>query len=193
MRITNEQIAAEIADLTAEADRMVASAKVLFLESAKLKAQAEHFKRLLELRTQAEHHPNLTSYILIGFVRESDENGTLFCAVTWKGRTASPSNVQILLTPDWMKILPNDTSGYVNDLLKDWANLLPTEPETIIVMVADLSVGPIRTMDQGMMHEERVSILIRQKLGDVLHFPSSVPPIKQQSHSEVPGNFLTKH
>jgi hypothetical protein len=40
-------------------------------------------------------------------------------------------------------------------------------------MVADLSSGPIRTVDQGTMNEARVSLLIQQKLGEVVRFPSS--------------------
>jgi hypothetical protein len=171
VKITNEQIAAEIEDLASEADRLVASAKALFLEAAKLKAQADHFRRLLELRTQAERHPGLTSYVLLGFVRENEEPPIPFCAVTWKASVAAPQDVRILLTSDWMKVLPADVFTYFNELLKDWERLLQTQPETVLAMVADLSVGPIRTVDQGTMHEERVSILIQQKLGKVLRFP----------------------
>lgn len=173
MKITNEQIAEEIADLTSEADRWVTSAKALFIEAAKLRAQADHFRRLLELRTQSEHHPGLTSYVLLGFVRENDEPPTPFCAVTWKGSTAAPRDVRILLTSNWMRALAGDAYTYFNELLESWEKMLPTQPETLLAMVADLSAGPIRTIDQGTMHEERVSILIQQKLGEALRFPSS--------------------
>lgn len=178
VKITNEQINEEIAELTSQADRMHASAKALFLVHAQLKAQAEHFKRLLELRTQAERHPGLTSYILIGFAREDEEKPKPFCAVTWKGLTAAPSDVRILLTSDWMRVLPSDPLAYFNELLNGWEKMLQTQPETMLAMVAGLSFGPIQTVDQGTMHEERVSLLIQQKLGEVLRFPSSVTPVK---------------
>lgn len=178
MKITNEQIEAEIAELTSEANRMLASAKTLFLAHAQLKAQKEHFTRLLELRTQAERHPALTSYVLIGFLRQNEEEPKPFCAVTWKGLTSTPSDARILVTSDWRRVLPGDSLIYFSELLKDWEKMLQTQPETVLAMVADLSFGPIRTIDQGTMHEERVSILIQQKLGEVQRFPSSVPLIK---------------
>ncbi len=173
VKITNEQISAEIADLTSEAERWVASAKALFLEAAKLKAQADHFRRLLELRTLAEHHPGLTSYVLLGFLRENDQSPTPFCAVTWKGLPSAPRDVRILLASDWTKALTGNVFAYFNEMLKDWGNMLPSQPETVLAMVADLSAGPILTVDQGTMHEERVAILVKQKLGEVLFFPSS--------------------
>ena len=175
MKITDEQIAEEIADLTSKADRWVTSAKALFLEAAKLRAQADHFRRLLELRTHAEHHPGLTSYVLLGFARENDEPPTPFCAVTWKGLTAAARDVRILLASHWMAALPGDAFAYFNELLEHWEKMLPTQPETVLAMVAGLSAGPIRTIDQGTMHEERVSLLIQEKLGEVLRFPSSPP------------------
>ncbi len=178
VKITNEQIAAEIADLTSEADRWVASAKALFLEASKLKAQADHFRRLLELRSQAEHHPGLTSYVLLGFVPENEEPPTPLCAVTWKGLTAAPRDVRILLTSNWTRALAADVFTYFNELLEAWEKMLQTQPETVLAMVADLSAGPIRTIDQGTMHEERVSILVQEKLGEVLRFPASPAQIR---------------
>ena len=178
VKITDEQIAAEIADLTSKADRWVTSAKALFIEAARLRAQADHFRRLLELRTNAEHHPGLTSYVLLGFGRENDESPTPFCAVTWKGSTAAPQDVSILLSSNWMRALAGDAFTYFNELLEDWEKMLPAQPETMLAMVADLSAGPIRTIDQGTMHEERVSILIQQKLGEVLRFPSGGTQIR---------------
>jgi hypothetical protein len=68
--------------------------------------------------------------------------------------------------------LAGDAYTYFNELLESWEKMLPTQPESLLAMVADLSAGPIRTIDQGTMHEERVSILIQQKLGEALRFPS---------------------
>ncbi|MGB8030836.1 MAG: hypothetical protein WCF30_14385 [Terracidiphilus sp.] len=178
MKITDEQIAEEIADLTSEANRWVTSAKALFIEAAKLRAQADHFRRLLELRTQAEYHPGLTSYVLLGFARENEETPTPLCAVTWKGSTAAPRDVRILLTSNWTRALAGDAFTYFNELLEAWEKMLPTQPESVLALVADLSAGPIRTIDQGTMHEERVSTLIQQKLGEVLRFPSSPTPTR---------------
>ncbi|MGA2909879.1 MAG: hypothetical protein ABSE36_19440 [Terracidiphilus sp.] len=178
MMITDEQIAAEIANLTSEANRWVNSAKALFIEAAKLRAQADHFRRLLELRSQAEYHPALSSYVLLGLARENDEPPTPFCAITWKGLTAAPRDVRVLLTSNWTRALAGDTFTYFNELLEDWGKMLQTQPETVLAMVADLSSGPIRTVDQGTMNEARVSLLIQQKLGEVVRFPSSPTQIR---------------
>ena len=60
-----------------------------------LRAQAEHFKRLLELKSQVERHPEMTSFVLLGFARENEERPVPLCAVTWKGLTAMPADVRI--------------------------------------------------------------------------------------------------
>ena len=171
MNITNQQIEAEIADLIDEANRKVASVKAIFMESARLRKQAEHLNSLLQLRTQAERHSELMSFVMIGFVREEDGDPTAFCAFTWSGSTSSPTEVRILLKGDWQRLLPIDVAPYFQDLLDDWKRTVQTQPEMVLAMIAELSVGPIRTMEQGTMHRDRVALVIQERLGEVLHFP----------------------
>ena len=169
---TNEQIEAEIAELTAEADRKVSKVKAIFIESAKLRLQIEHLKQLLELRTQAEHHTELMSYILIGFVRQGEEEPTAFCAASWSGSTSMPSAARLFVNRGWQTLLPPEIVPYFTDLLDDWKQMIQTQPEIVLSMIGDLSVGPIRTLEQGTMHKDRVSQVIHQRLVDVLYFPA---------------------
>lgn len=45
-----------------------------------------------------------------------------------------------------------------------------TQPETLLAKVTSLSVRPIRMIEKGTMHEDRVSTLIQQELGEVQSF-----------------------
>ena len=175
MKITEQQIEAEIAELRAEADRKVASVKAIFMESARLRKQAEHLDSLLELRKQADRHPELISFIMIGFVRE-DENDEpkAFCVFTWSGSANAPTEVRIHLKSDWQRVLPINIAPYFKDLLDDWTQTVQTQPEMVLAMLAELSVGPLRTMEQGTMHRDRVALLVQDRLGDVLRFPGVV-------------------
>jgi hypothetical protein len=170
--LTNEQIEAEIAELIAEADRLISRVKSIFTESAKLRLQAEHLKRLLELRTDAERHTELMSFTLMGYAREGEEEPTAFCAATWSGSISLPSEARIFISRGWQTLLPSEIVPYFSDLLDDWKQMVQTQPEIILSMIGELSVGPIRTMEQGTMHKDRVANLIQQRLGDVIHFPA---------------------
>lgn len=172
MNITNQQIEAEIAELLAEADRKVASVKSIFREAALIRKQAEHLRQLLALRTQAERHPELLSFVMLGCVRTEEEEPVAFCAFTWSGSADTPTDIRILLKRDWKRFVTTDTISYFNDLLNDWTQAVQTEPSMVLAMIAKLSVGPIRTMEQDTLHRNRVELLIKERLGDILRFPS---------------------
>lgn len=171
MNITKQQIEAEIAELTAEANRKVASVKEIFMESARLRQQAEHLNQFLELRAQAERHSELMSFIMLGFARDVQNEPTACCAFIWTGSTSNPKEVRMLLKCDWQRILPIDVAPYFSDLLNDWKQTIQTQPEVVLAMIAELSVGPVRTMERDTMHRDRVALLMEKRLGECLHFP----------------------
>ena len=142
MKITEQQIQEEIADLISEADRKLASVKAILLDSAGLRKQAELLRNLLELRWQAERHSELMSFIMIGFVRGQKDEPSEFCALTWSGSTIAPSDTRILLKRDWKQLLPAEVATYFKDLLDDWIQMVQTQPEIVLAMIAELSVGP---------------------------------------------------
>lgn len=175
MAITKEQIEAEIRELTAEVDRMVSGVHEVFAKAAKLRAQIEHFQKLLDLRIQSADHSETVSFIFLGFApREDDALGAL-CAVTWFGPASVPTDVRITVKRDWQRLLPIDASKYFSELLDDWKQRAETESGAILSQIGELSVGPIRTMDQGAVHKDRIAHLLYQRLGDIIQFPSTSP------------------
>jgi len=180
VKITDQQIQVEIAELISEADRKVASVKAILLESALLRKQAELLRNLLEMRQQAEGHPELMSFIIIGFARGQEDEPSEFCAFTWSGSSNAPAETRILLKRDWEKLLPADIAKYFKALLDDWIQLVQTQPEIVLAMIAELSVGPVRTMEQGTMHKDRLALLLQERLGDILRFPGVTPSVITQ-------------
>ena len=172
MVITNEQIEAEIRELTAEADRMVSEVHEIFAESARLRIQIDHLKKLLELRIQSAQRVELISYILIGFAQK-DEPSAL-CAITWSGSTSLPTDIRILVKREWQRLLPPESARYFADLLNDWKQRVQTEPGVVLAMIGELSVGPIRTMEQGTIHKDGVAQLMNKRLGDNVRYATAI-------------------
>jgi hypothetical protein len=171
VNITNRQIEAEIVELLAEADRKVASVKAIFEEAALLRKQADCLRQVLTLRTRAEHRPELMSFVLMGLAPEAEREPTALCAFTWTGPANTPTDLRILLKRDWTQLVPNDVASYFKDLLNDWTQTVQIHPAMVIAMVAELSVGPIRTIKQDAMDRDRVALLMQERLGEVLYFP----------------------
>jgi hypothetical protein len=172
MAFTNEQIESEIAELTAEADRKVSTVKAIFLESAKLRVQAEHLKQLLALRTQMERHTQLLSFVLLGFVGQTEVEPIAFLAATWSGSASFPSDTQLLINRGWQTMLPLEIIPYFTELLEDWKQMIQTRPALVLSMIGELSVGPIRTIEQGTIHKDRIAQFISRRLGDIVYYPA---------------------
>ena len=177
VKISNEQIEAEIESLTADANRMLASAKETFAELAKIRLQVGLLKKLRDLRVESDRHSAQVSFVLLGFVTRDEGDPSPFCALTWAGELLSPNDVRLLLKADWESIMPADIAVYFAALLEDWKALLRTTPEMLLIFASELSVGPIRTMETAKVDQERASTIIRQKLGTILQFPPEVTPI----------------
>ena len=175
MAITNEQIEAEIRELTAEVDRMVSGVQEVFAKVAMLRTQIEHLQKLLDLRIQSARRSDMVSFILLGFAPREDEAPSALCAATWSGPASVPTDFRITVKRDWQRLLPIDASRYFSELLDDWKKRAETEPSVIISMIGALSVGSIRTMDRGAVHKEKIAHLMYQRLGDIIQFPSSSP------------------
>lgn len=174
MAITREQIEAEIRELTSEADRMVSQVPMIFAESARLRKQVGYLQEILELRTPLALHMELCSFILLGFAPNENDSAGLLCAVTWVGSATAPTNVQIFAKRHWQKLLPPEAACYFASLLNDWRQRIQFEPHIILAALAELSVGPIRTVDQGVFQKNEIAQLVSQKLGDAVLVSSGV-------------------
>ncbi len=172
--ITREQIEAEIAELTSEIHRRVAAVKGIFAEVDGLRAEAELLNKLLELRTQVESQADTVSLLLLGFVRQDGDEPTAFCAVTWSGPRDLPSDTRIFLKQEWQSLLPKEILPYFVKLSNDWKQLVQTRPASLLSMLRELSVGPLRTMEQATMRKDKAVQFIKEQLGDVEAFPGVV-------------------
>ena len=177
MKITNEQIEAEIENLTTDANRILASARQTFAEFAKVRLQIELLKKLRDLRMESDLDSERVSFVLLGFVTQDEGEPIPFCALTWAGEQLSPKNVQLFLKADWESVMPMDVAAYFAATFEDWKVLLHTTPEMLLIFTSELYVGPLRTNETAKLDQERASLTIRQKLGTVLQFPPKVTPI----------------
>ncbi|HTV54925.1 MAG TPA: hypothetical protein VMI06_08400 [Terriglobia bacterium] len=172
--ITNEQIEAEITELVAQADRKISSVKTIFAEAARLRAQAECLRKVIALRITSNHHTPLTSVTLLGFAEDEQAEPAAFCAVTWPGAQTEVSGLQIFLRIGWETLLSDNTLSYFSDLLNDWKELMRTHPELVPAMIREISVGPIRTLEEATLAQDKVAEVLKRRMGEVVRFPPAV-------------------
>lgn len=127
----------------------------------------ELLQKILDLRDQTHPPTDLVSIILLGFVQEENEQPNAFCAVSWAGSKGQPSEVRILLKSGWQSLLPASILPYFIDLSEDWKQWVLTQPARILSLISELSVGPLRTMQETTMRKSEVAELITEKLGEV--------------------------
>lgn len=172
MRLTTEQINAEVESLSKLANGKLAAAGEIINEFAHIMHQIELLKKLRAVRMEMQHCPEADNFIaLLGIVKREEDEPTPFCAVIWANESVSPTNVRLFVKVDWDQIVPLEIVPYFAKLMEDWKVLLRTSPETLLAFVSDLSVGPLRTIETGKLDPSRATARIREKLGRVLEFP----------------------
>jgi hypothetical protein len=167
-RLSNDEIEAEIARLTAEAHQKISSVRAILRDATELMVQAEMLKQVISLRDD-DSMDEMLSFLILGFVRKDDDSPVGFLAITWAGSIDAPREIRVSIDPDWRSKLPPQAGVYVNDLLNDWRDVFQTNPQGILKKTSDLSVGPIRTMDKG--SSANVDALIRGKIGETKPVP----------------------
>ena len=169
--ITNEQIEAEIDELKAEIDRRVAAVKGIFAQVAELRSEADLLMKLLVLRSKANPDEELTSLQLVGLLCNPSDAPTPICALTWHGSKELPTDGRIYIRRDWRSLLNEDVGGYFSDLLADWRQRIKNEPSALIPSVAELSVGPVRILEEATVRTEQLSRLLSGRLGNFDVYP----------------------
>lgn len=175
--MTNEQINAEIEELTKENDRLLVSAKEIFAECGRIKVQIQLLERLRSVRTDTIRSYGQTSLVVLGVFPNEEEAPISFCAFSWEDDLISPKRTKLFLRSDWESVVPSEILAYFRSLVEDWKALLRTKPEMLLAFATGLSVGPVRTIETMVVQQDRVPIMVRQRLGKTVQFPAEVAPI----------------
>jgi hypothetical protein len=170
--ITQEMLQAEIAELTSEVHRRLSALRGLFVEVAGVKAEIQLLQNLLDLREKTSPPTAWASAIVLGFAAADDDELCAFCAVIWSGPKEQPSEIKVLLKAGWRSLLPDWIRDYFIELSMEWKQLLENQPATLLSMISELSVGPLRTMQERRVRENTVTDLVRESLGEVEPLPS---------------------
>lgn len=170
--IHREQLESEIAELNAEVNRRLSAVRGIFAEVACIRAEAELLTRILELRNRIEPHVDLLSLIILGFVINDEDEPDAFCTATWSGPIEMPIDTRILLRIGWRSQIPDQILPYFLELSNEWRRLIQDQPATLLSLLKELSVGPIRTIEQTTLRSEKVMRYINERLGDTEPFPA---------------------
>ena len=169
--ISKETLEAEIAELKSEVNRRVSAVRGLFAEVAGLKTEIDLLNRIVAVR-EANSQSDTLSMILLGFAATETGEASALCAVTWSGSREQPSDLRILVKHGWQSALPEWVLQYFTDLLSDWRRLVQSQPSMVLSLINELSVGPLRVMQESKMGEEMVTALLREMLGEADPMPS---------------------
>lgn len=169
--ITRAQIEAEIYELTSEIDRRIAAVRGIFAQVAELRSQTDLLKKLLALRSEVEPNAQLLSSIFVGFVRNETDAPTPICALTWSGSSELPEDMRIQFKREWRSLLPSDLLAYFSDLLADWMQRIRSDPAMLLAGIRELSVGPVRAMDETTVRSSELTRLLDDRLGDFDVYP----------------------
>lgn len=90
-----------------------------------------------------------TSYIVLGFAAEQNGPVHPLCVLSWLGDAVPSFGLTLHLSKNWQENIPDHFASYVAQLIEDWWQLSVEDPNALIQMLGELSVGPIRTLEEG--------------------------------------------
>ena len=141
---------------------------------AKLRVQAKYLSKVLYGRTAVSRSVKVSSLIVLGFVEHEHAEPQAFCAVAWSGALIDAAEPHFFLRCGWEMLLPKETLFYFSALLDDWKELLQTKPDLILASIRELSVGPIRTVEERMLERGELMEFLRNRIGEVNRFPQTI-------------------
>ena len=107
------------------------------------------------------------SYIMLGFSAKEKTFTRPFCVLSWLTDAASSTRLTIMVSRKWQEIVPEIYSTYVFELINDWLQRSIDNPDALIRMVEELSVGPIQTLEAGSIPCNAFNALLTTHLGEV--------------------------
>ena len=69
------------------------------------------------------------------------------------------------VSKNWQKMIVDRYSAYASELIEDWSKLRIDDPNALIQMLKELSVGPVRTLEVGSASRAAFNDLLLKNLG----------------------------
>lgn len=98
--------------------------------------------------------------MLFAYARGPHEDVSFPIAAVCVPSGTEAGNRVIFVGNDWEKTVNDKHRNYIEDSLQDWASWMESQPGMIPPNVLDLSVGPIRTVQEGECDEQHLSAVI---------------------------------
>lgn len=119
----------------------------------------------------------LVSYAVIGLICEGDESPLKpFCCALWSGSQGAPVDVQIYISADWRLSAPKKDVSYLEELLRDWSRMVRQNPDTLLALMGELSVGPLQVVEYGAISTDEVALALIEKLSTPVCISTNEPP-----------------
>lgn len=169
--ISNEQIAAEIDELKAEIERRVTAVRGIFAQVAELRSEADLLKRLLVLRSRTDPDGELIDLLIVGSVCNEADEPSPICVFSWHGSMELPLDARIHVKRGWRSLLSEEVALYFSDLLADWKQRINNDPSALIAAIGELSVGPVRMLEETTVRKGQLAHLLSGRLGTFDVYP----------------------
>ena len=103
-------------------------------------------------------------YVLIGYAARPDVETSLPIALA----CVSPREGEcaLFLKTDWAKQVSEGHRVYVDDTFKDWLEVVKRAPEDLLTSLLGLSVGPVRTIEDGECDERELVLHLERCFTD---------------------------
>ena len=99
-------------------------------------------------------------YVLFAYAGGPHEDVSFPIAAVCVPFGSEAGNPVIFVGNDWEKTVNDNHRNYIDDSLQDWTSWMESQPGVIPPNVLDLSVGPIRTVQEGECDEQQLSAVI---------------------------------
>jgi hypothetical protein len=70
--------------------------------------------------------------------------------------------LEIAIRPGWQEGLGSEDCEYLAELMGDWRRTNSMEMPALLQALAELSIGPLRTIESGLIDSERRGVLVKQ-------------------------------
>lgn len=113
--------------------------------------------------------------------RQGNEDASPFVYLGYAPRSSGATNgisllviqkglaLEVVIRHDWRKGLESEDGEYLAELMDDWRRTIPAKIPALLESLSQLSIGPLRTLESGLLDPARKSALIQKVAVAPLH------------------------